>query len=58
MTHRIIGGAIFMHLTMLGIEVQGDGGMLFGMAVLVFVLAATSLWFSRKEIPILKEKFA
>jgi len=57
MTLGIIGGAIFMHLTRLGVEVQGDGGMLFGMAVLVFVLAAASLWFSRSEIPYMKKFF-
>ena len=28
----VISGAIFFHLTTLGIEVQGDGGLLFGMA--------------------------
>src|SRR5689334_22909341 len=28
-----ISGAIFSHLTKLGIEVKGDGGLLFGLAV-------------------------
>ncbi|MFK7742863.1 MAG: DoxX family protein [Planctomycetota bacterium] len=36
----VISGAIFSHLTKLGIEVQGDGGQLFIMAVVVFVGAA------------------
>ena len=35
-----ISGAIFFHLTKLGIEVQGDGGYLFGLAVFVFVACA------------------
>lgn len=36
----VISGAIFFHLTILGIEVHGDGGMLFGLAVIVFILSA------------------
>jgi uncharacterized membrane protein YphA (DoxX/SURF4 family) len=32
-----ISGAIFFHLTVLGIEVQGDGGTLFYLAITVFV---------------------
>lgn len=33
----IISGAILSHLFVLGIDVQGDGGLLFGMAITVFV---------------------
>lgn len=45
----ITSGAIFFHLfTPLGIEVMGDGGTLFGMAVGVFISAAI-LVFARKE---------
>ena len=51
----LISGAIFMHLTILGIEVQGDGGTLFGLAVLVFALSAVILWFHRKDIPLLNK---
>jgi uncharacterized membrane protein YphA (DoxX/SURF4 family) len=36
----IMSGAIFFHLTQLGIEVQGDGGQLFIYALLVFVSCA------------------
>lgn len=36
----VISGAIFFHLTVLGIEVHDDGGMLFAMAVIVFILSA------------------
>jgi len=53
----VIGGAILSHLTILGIEVQGDGGTLFGMAILVFVCCAILVWQLRKEIPILKNMF-
>ena len=37
----LMGGAILSHLTVLGIEVQGDGGALFGMAIAVLVSSAT-----------------
>ena len=47
----IIGGAIMMHLTNLGIDIQGDNGLLFYTAVVTFVLSAVSLWFARKDIP-------
>lgn len=52
-----ISGAIFGHLTMLGIEVKGDGGLLFGLAVTVFVLSAVVLLIHRRELPILGQAF-
>ncbi len=33
----VISGALVSHLTVLGIEVKGDGGLLFYLAVAVFV---------------------
>jgi hypothetical protein len=45
------------HLTMLGIEVKGDGGLLFGLAVTVFVLSIIVLLLHRREIPILRHAF-
>jgi len=33
----VVGGAIFFHLTILGIDVQGDGGYLFILALVVFI---------------------
>lgn len=36
----IISGAIFFHLTTLGIEVQGDNGLVFYLALAVFALSA------------------
>ena len=56
LTVGIISGAIFMHLTKLGIEINGDGGTLFGMAVAVFVLSLITLLINRKSIPIIGEK--
>lgn len=52
-----ISGAIFSHLTMLGIEVKGDGGLLFGLAVTVFVLSAIVILIHRREVPILGQAF-
>lgn len=47
----LISGAIILHLTKLGIEVQGDGGGLFYTALLILVLSLVILWFARKTIP-------
>ncbi|REJ75979.1 MAG: DoxX family protein [Acidobacteria bacterium] len=44
-------GAIFSHLTRLGIEVKGDGGLLFALALVVLVLGTLSLLLNRKDIP-------
>lgn len=48
-----ITGAIFSHLTVLGIVVQDDGGLLFGLAVTVFVTSTITAFIHRREIPIL-----
>ena len=53
-----ISGAIFSHLTLLGIEVKGDGGLLFGLAVAVFVLSAFVLLLHRKELPVFGHAFS
>jgi putative oxidoreductase len=47
----VITGAIFSHLTVLGLEVQGDGGLLFSLAVTVFVASGLILLLRRAEIP-------
>ena len=48
-------GAIMSHLTQLGIVVKDDGGLLFGLAVLVFVASAILLFLNRKLIPLVGE---
>ena len=53
----ILAGAILMHLTLLGIEVQGDGGGLFYTGILLFVLALVIAWLYRKDIPVIGTKF-
>lgn len=52
----IISGAILSHLTMLGIEVQGDGGLLFGLAVAVFVGSTAIVWHERHVLLALLSK--
>ncbi|MEQ1744918.1 MAG: DoxX family protein [Saprospiraceae bacterium] len=53
----IISGAIVAHLTRLGVEVQGDGGTLFWLALTVFVGSAILTWLHRKEIPVVGRMF-
>ena len=47
----IMGGAIASHLTVLGIEVKGDGGLLFALALIVFVSSAAVVLIRREQIP-------
>ena len=49
----VIAGAIVSHLTVLGIEVQGDGGLLFFLALAVFVSSVAILFLRRGDIPVL-----
>jgi putative oxidoreductase len=43
-------GAILIHLTVLGIEVQGDNGYLFALALAVAICCAVILGFNRQRI--------
>lgn len=54
----VISGAIVSHLTKLGIVVQGDGGLLFGLAVVVFVASSGVLFIRRAQLPILGRRWA
>jgi hypothetical protein len=56
-TLGIISGAIGMHLTKLGIEVNQDGGVLFYTAVLLFVLSGITLYTERRKLPIIGNFF-
>ncbi len=46
----LMGGAIMMHLTLLGIEVRGDGGQLFFYAVTVAACSVIVLAFNKAKI--------
>ena len=54
----VIGGAIMSHLTVLGIEVQGDHGLLFGLAITVAACSAILLLIHRRAIPVVGNLFA
>lgn len=53
----VMAGAIGSHLTKLGIVVQDDGGLLFALALVVFVSAVVTLFIHRRQIPIVGEAF-
>jgi len=48
----VMAGAIGSHLTILGIVVKDDGGLLFGMALVVFVACAWLLMLHRGALPV------
>jgi hypothetical protein len=57
----VISGAIMSHLTKLGIVVINsdgttDGGLLFALALVVFVSSAIILFLRRREIPVVGDK--
>jgi len=56
LTIGVIGGAIFMHLTKLGIEINNDGGILFITAVVTFIISVIILYMSRNKIPLINNK--
>ncbi|MCK0180035.1 DoxX family protein [Flavobacteriaceae bacterium S0862] len=58
LTLGLIGGAIMMHLTQLGIVVINDGGLLFITAIATFILSAIVLYMYRKEIPMCGKKLS
>lgn len=49
----LMGGAVMSHLTKLGIEVQGDGGLLFGLAWVVLLCGAATAWMHRDGLRVL-----
>lgn len=53
----VMVGAIGSHLGKLGIEVQGDRGLLFALAWVVFACSLLVLWLRRREIPVLGPRF-
>ena len=49
----VMFGAIFSHLTILGIDVMGDGGLLFGLAVAVAACSVVLLFLQRRRLPLI-----
>jgi putative oxidoreductase len=52
-----MAGAILTHLTVLGIEVKGDGGLLFALALTAFAGSAIVLLVRRAQIPLVGRYF-
>lgn len=47
----IMAGAIFSHVTQLGVVVQNDGGTLFILALVTLIFCMVLAWVNRKQIP-------
>ena len=58
LTLGTISGAILSHLTRLGIVVKDDGGLLFALAIVVFVASGLILLIHRRAIPVIGNLFA
>ena len=54
----VMAGAILSHVTGLGIEVQDDKGLLFALALIVFVCSTVTLLLHRTEIPVIGRRLA
>jgi len=48
-----MAGAILSHLAFLGVEIMGDGGLLFALAWIVLGAAGVVLWLHRGELPVI-----
>ena len=57
LTFGLLSGAVMMHLTQLGIEINNDGGSLFYLAVITLVLSGVVLWIEREKVPIIGNYF-
>jgi putative oxidoreductase len=57
LTMAVMVGAIGSHLTILGIEVKGDGGLLFGLALASFVGSAIVFFIHRAQVPVVGRFF-
>jgi putative oxidoreductase len=51
LTLGAMGAALLSHATVLGIAIQGDHGLLFGMACTTFVAAMVTLWIHQEQVP-------
>jgi len=50
-------GAVYLHLSKLGIEINADGGKLFYLAITVLLLSFILLLIYRKTIPVINKLF-
>src|SRR5438034_6932753 len=49
----VMAGAIFSHLTVLGVVVMNDSGLLFGLALAVAACSVVLLFLQRRRVPII-----
>ncbi|RIV41976.1 DoxX family protein [Flagellimonas pelagia] len=47
----IMSGALFSHITKLGVVVQNDGGTLFTLALVTFIFCVILVWKNKERIP-------
>ncbi len=57
LTMGVMAGAIVSHAAILGFEVKGDGGLLFGLALAAFIGSAVVLFIRRTQIPVVGRRF-
>jgi len=57
LTIGVMAGAVVSHLLVLGIEVKGDGGLLFGLALAALTGSAIVLILRRSQIPVVRRYF-
>ncbi len=53
----VMSGAMVSHLTLLGVVVKDDGGLLFFLAITVFIASAAVLVIRRTELPVIGRYF-
>tara|TARA_B110000046_G_scaffold162006_1_gene176027 strand:+ start:11683 stop:12072 length:390 start_codon:yes stop_codon:yes gene_type:complete len=51
MTFGLMSGAVFSHLTIIGIIHNNDGGLLFASAIITLIIGLVVLYKERKKIP-------
>src|SRR3954453_21237846 len=49
----VMAGAIFSHVTVVGIVVMDDGGLLFGLALAVAACSTLLLFLQRRRVPVI-----
>jgi hypothetical protein len=54
----VMAGAIFCHLTVLGISVKDDGGYLFALAIITFTCCTLILFLRKHQIPYINKFFS
>lgn len=53
----VMAGAILAHLTVLGVVVKDDGGLLFALALVVVAGSLVTLWLHRGDFPGFSRRF-